>query len=221
MFHQFLRSFDGRQLHARNHIFRCSRALGRFCKDAAGFADASHSRRMRTEDDRISSFQRNKRFINRCRGGIRRWNDRCDHSNRTGNLEDFLFFVFVHNSDGLHGPNSAVDVVSAEKILQRFVFDNSITRLVNGAPRKRLGVGNAGSRNFQKNLFDLVFREIFELQPGIMGGLDEAPCFLNRFEVLVHIRAKYQPGIVSPGFVEAPDQCRSSFSVSSNGRGMT
>src|SRR5438034_621667 len=61
-------------------------ALGGFCNDAARFPDRTHSRRMRTEDDRVSSLQRDQRFINGCRCRIRRWNDRCDHSNRTRNL---------------------------------------------------------------------------------------------------------------------------------------
>ncbi len=133
-----------------------------------------------------AAFERNQSFINRGRCRIRRRNDRCNHTDRAGDLEDSLLFVFIHDPDRLHGTDCAVDIVGTEEILQCLVLDGSIARLFNSHARQGFGVCDAGLRNFSEDALDLIFREVLKVQPGIVGRVEEIPRFLNRFEVLFH-----------------------------------
>src|SRR5438093_1084787 len=203
MLHQFLRPFHRWKPHARNDIFRCSCALGRFRDDSACLADRTYSGRMRAEDDRISAFQRDECFINRCGRRIRGGNDRCDHANRSRDLKDFLFSVFVDDSDRLHGTNSAVNLVSAEEILQCFVLDGPVTGLVDGHPGKRLVIR---IRGFHRSDFTtdqyghLAVEKVFlSHQNNVCGFHHSIGCFNRYDETARFYDAQYIVHNFSPG----------------------
>ena len=99
---------------------------------------------MRTEHDGVAAFERNQGLVDGGRRRIRGWNDRCNHTDRTGDLEYSLFLVLADNADGFHRPDGAINVVCAEKVLQRFVLDGSIARFFNGKPGEGFRVRNAG-----------------------------------------------------------------------------
>ena len=103
---------------------------------------------MRTQDDRAAGFDGNEQLVNRRRRRIRRGNDRGDHPERLGDLDDPSVLETSDNADGLHGADELVDPPRGEQVLLHLVGHDPVPGLVDGHCRERFGlrIGGCGHR---------------------------------------------------------------------------
>ena len=126
---------------------------------------------MRAEYDDIPALESDQRFVDRGRCGICGRDNGRNNADRTRDFEDFLVSIFADDPDGFHGADRAIDIFSAEEILERLMLDGSIACLFNRQTGKGLRVRNRGPGHFQKNALDLLFSEVFELEECVVSSL--------------------------------------------------
>src|SRR3954447_11775349 len=75
---------------------------------------------MRRQHDRVSRFDSDDYFIDRCRGWIGRGNDRCNNAARTCDLDDAA--RIVNDSDSFEIPEIVPYILGSEPVLFTFVL---------------------------------------------------------------------------------------------------
>ncbi len=105
-----------------------------------------------------------------------------------------LLLVFFNNPDGLHRADCPINIVGAEQVFERLVFDGSVARLFYSKLREPLRMRDAGLRDFQKYAFNLLLRKIFKLMPGIPARFEAG------YELLEQIRDLYPSRLSGSAF---------------------
>ena len=214
--HQFLRAFERDGLHPVDRAFRragLARGVGHHFGDAR---DAARGRRVRADHDRAARFERDQDLVDRRRRRVRGRDDRGDHPEGLGNLDDLALLVARDDADRAHRTDERVDLLGREEVLLNLVGDDAVGRFFDRKPRELLGARARRRGHRVDDAVDLFLAEFRERGRRRFGALRELPGFLNGREIAIgrsgHWRRTYDA--LAPLF-------GSTRSTSAWGRGMT
>ena len=95
---------------------------------------------MRTENDGVSRFKGDDRFVDGRRGGIGGGEDRGDDADADSDLDDFLFRDFTQDTDRSHSADCAGKQVSGEEVFGQLVCGISVTGLLDSEFSQPVGL---------------------------------------------------------------------------------
>ena len=181
----------------RRHVNPADDVLGRagfyrcvkddLCRGNRAFLCAG----VRTDDNAVSRFQRNQRFENRGRSGVRRGDNRSDKSDGFGNLFDAVRLVFFDDAAGFHVAIRVVNIFRRVMVFDDLVFDNAHTRFFNRHSGKGYTHFVCCGRRGKKDFIDLLFRisREFPLRFADDGDFfDERVDAIDYFYVVFHLK---------------------------------
>ncbi len=174
MLHKSARRIHRRMFDPLNAILRRTSRHGRIAHDNRRRFGAILRFWMESEDDRVSRFDRNKRFENNGRSWIGHWGqtgDDADWFRNLGNAGDRIFF---DDANGLGMTHIVDDIFASEEILRCFIFENAALCFFNGKTRQRTMVIKTGDRHLSNDVVNLFLVVIRESVKGFEAFFDEA-----------------------------------------------
>ena len=154
--HYHVGKVKARDIDPSDDSFRCTCSNSSFQNNFCCFDCRFLSTRMRADDDRVTCFQGNKRFIDCCRSRVGRRNNCGDQSYRLQDLFDSVCLVFFYNTTCLCVLVCIVNILCCVMVLDNLVFHDTHACFLNSHFGKWDTHFVSGSSSCLKDLVNLL-----------------------------------------------------------------
>jgi hypothetical protein len=140
---------------------------------------------MRAEDDRAPRLHGEQDLVDGGGGRVGGRDDRGDHAEGFGDLDDLLLVDPPHDPDGLHRADEVVDLLGREEVLLDLVGDDAVAGFLDGETGERFGLRRDGGGHRIHDGVDLFLGQLGQRRGGFPGTANERAGFADRREIAI------------------------------------